>query len=114
MLLEKPDQNPRSSSHCFSGQSGKLQVFIPTTCRDPILTLYLNLQIVRPFPGETCSGAYEIWRQLNVLQHLITGLKSLEITWFVKASQKTLREEINKLIAVFSKDDSYHLKGMTR
>ena len=70
------------------------------------------MQIVRPFPGETCSGAYEIWRQLNTLQHLITGMKSLEITWFVKASQKTLREEIDKLIAVFSKDDSYFLKGI--
>ncbi|KAI9563949.1 hypothetical protein GHT06_007687 [Daphnia sinensis] len=66
--------------------------------------------IIRPLPGETCSGAYEIWRQLNTLQHLIKGLESLEIVWFVKASQKTLREEIDKLIAAFCKDDSYQSK----
>ncbi|XP_046442103.1 protein zwilch homolog [Daphnia pulex] len=67
--------------------------------------------IVRPLPGETCSGAYEIWRQLNTLQHLIKGLESLEIVWFVKTSQKTLREEIDKLISAFCKDETDQLKG---
>lgn len=70
-----------------------------------------SFQIIRPLPGETCSGAYEIWRQLNTLQHLIKGLESLEIVWFVKASQKTLREEIDKLIAAFCKDETDQLKG---
>lgn len=62
-------------------------------------------------PGETSSGAYEIWRQLNTLQHLISGLKSLEIVWFVKDSQKTLRDEIDKLIIAFSKDETDQIKG---
>ena len=62
-------------------------------------------------PGESSSGAYEIWRQLNTLQHLISGLKSLEIVWFVKDSQKPLREEIDKLIIAFSKDETDQMKG---
>lgn len=77
----------------------------------PMSILVLFFQIIRPLPGETCSGAYEIWRQLNTLQHLIKGLESLEIVWFVKSSQKTLREEIDKLIAAFCKDETDQLKG---
>jgi len=67
--------------------------------------------VVRPLPGETCSGAYEIWRQLNTLQHLISGVKSLEIVWFVKQSNIVLQEEIDRLIVAFSKDEVDQLKG---
>ena len=92
--------------------------FISNFCCIPNLKIDLKcefelliIQIIRPLPGETCSGAYEIWRQLNGLQHLIKGLESLEIVWFVKDSQKTLREEIDKLVTAFSKDDTEQLKS---
>jgi predicted nucleic-acid-binding protein len=38
-------------------------------------------------------------------------MESLEIVWFVKTSQKTLREEIDKLISAFCKDEADQLKG---
>jgi hypothetical protein len=69
-------------------------------------------QIVRPLPGEKCSGAFEIWRQLNTLQHLIKGLNSMEIVWFPQNSQISLRDEIDKLIRAFTRDETDILKGM--
>lgn len=66
---------------------------------------------MRPLPGEKCSGAYELWRQLNTLQHLISGVNSLEIVWFVKDSSRLLKEDIDGLVAAFSKDETDQLKG---
>nr|CAH0112676.1 unnamed protein product [Daphnia galeata] len=105
--------------HLNNGESNGNEAFVRLECSWMKPTKILEFPhiasqakvIVHPLPGETSSGAYEIWRQLNTLQHLIKGLESLEIVWFVKKSQKTLREEIDKLISAFCKDETDQLKG---
>lgn len=70
-----------------------------------------NPQIIHPTPGEKCSGAYGIWRQLNTLHHLVTGLNSMEIVWFPQDSNINLQDEIDKLISAFTQNETDQLKG---
>ena len=74
------------------------------------LILYLHLNVRTSFFSSI--SAFEIWRQLNTLQHLIKGLNSMEIVWFPQNSEISLRDEIDKLIRAFTRDETDVLKGM--
>lgn len=93
-VLTSDEDNKKSSLKLICSWKKPLAILSPPA---PNANTMARLRIVCSDPR---SAAHQMYRELNVLRGLVSGLFSGEVAWFTREEPKTISEELEEVFAI--------------